>query len=304
MTTARFNGSITALATPFNEDGSLAVGDLQRLVEAQIEGGIHGLLPVGTTGESPTLSHEEHIQVVQVVIEQAKGRVPVIAGAGSNSTREAVALTKHAHKAGADGILHVTGYYNKPSQEGMFQHFSRVAEATDKPIVLYSIPGRCIVDIEVATVERLLAKYPHVNHIKEAGGSVERVDLLKQAMGEDLCVLSGDDGLTLPFIASGAEGVISVASNVAPRQVVAMVDAALAGDLKTASQLHRHLFPLFKALFIECSPVPVKAALKQIGIFHSDRVRLPLCRMGDSNRKLVLETLEAILANTAEPTKA
>ena len=181
------------MATPFNEDGTLAVGDLQKFVERQISGGIQGLLPMGTTGESPTLNHEEHGEVVEIVVETAKGRLPVIAGSGSNSTREAISLTKHADAAGADGTLHVTGYYNKPTQEGIFQHFSAIAQETDKPIILYSIPGRCIVDISIATVERLLSKHPNIRHIKESGGEVSRVDELKSALGDDITVLSGDD---------------------------------------------------------------------------------------------------------------
>lgn len=287
------------MATPFNEAGDVALDDLNKLVEAQIEAGINGLLPVGTTGESPTLSHDEHQEVIEATLAAAKGRVPVIAGAGSNSTREAVSLTKHAHEAGVDALLHVTGYYNKPTQEGLFQHFSAVAEATDKPIVLYSIPGRCVVDISVNTVERLLARYPHVNHIKEAGGSVDRVDQLKQSMGDDLVVLSGDDSLTLAFMASGAEGVISVASNALPSQVSALVNAAIEGDLKEAARWHRQLYPIFKALFVEPNPVPIKACLKKLGLFGSDRVRLPLIQMEEAVRDSVLTVLEETLQTTA-----
>ncbi len=282
------------MATPFHEDGSVAAGDLEKLVESQIEGGIDALLPVGTTGESPTLDHEEHNQVVEIVIEAANERVPVIAGAGSNSTREAVSLTKHADEAGADAILHVTGYYNKPSQEGIFQHFSAVASETDKPIILYSIPSRCVVDISIETVERLVARFPNIRHIKESGGAVSRVDQLKQAMGDDITILSGDDGLTLSFISAGAEGAISVASNLFPSEVGAMIKAAAQGDLKTASQWHQTLYPIFSNLFIEPSPVPVKACLKELGIFQSDRVRLPLCPMSVENRNIVLDTFNRI----------
>jgi len=287
------------MATPFNATGEVALDDLNKLVEAQIEAGINGLLPVGTTGESPTLNHKEHQQVIEATLAAAKGRAPVIAGAGSNSTREAVSLTKHAHDVGVDGLLHVTGYYNKPTQEGIFQHFSAVAKATDKPIILYSIPGRCVVDISVNTVERLLARYPHVNHIKEAGGSVDRVDQLKEAMGDDLVVLSGDDSLTLSFIASGAEGIISVASNVLPTQVTALVNAAAEGDLKEAARWHRQLYPIFKTLFVEPNPVPVKACLKRLGIFSNDRVRLPLVQMEDEIRQRVLSVFDRTLQATA-----
>lgn len=294
MSLPRYTGSITAIATPFQEDGSLAEADLKKLVEFQIENGINGLVPVGTTGECPTLSHDEHQRVVELTIETAAGRVPVIAGAGSNSTREAVSLTKFAHDAGADAFLHVAPYYNKPSQEGVYRHYAAIAEATDRPIVLYSIPSRCGIQIDVATVERLLSKYPNVNHIKEAGGSVERVDELKKAMGDDIVVLSGDDSLSLPFICSGAEGVISVASNVIPAQVVALINAARAGDLKLASQWHQKLYPLFKNLFIEPNPVPAKACMKQIGLFESERVRLPLCELRPENKTLILSIFEEL----------
>lgn len=300
MNAARYTGSITAMATPFLEDGSLAKADLKKLVEAQIQAGINGLVPVGTTGECPTLSHEEHQRVVELTIETANGRVPVIAGAGSNATREAVSLTKFAHEAGAAAFLHVAPYYNKPSQEGVYRHYAAIAEATDRPIVIYSIPGRCGIQVEVGTVERLLARYPHVNHIKEAGGSVERVDELKRAMGDDLVVLSGDDSLTLPFICSGAEGVISVASNVVPNEVVALVKAALDGDLKAARSWHQRLFPLFKNLFLEPNPVPVKACLKKLGLFQSDRVRLPLCELRPETESVVLDTLAALQSQLAE----
>lgn len=285
------------MATPFNEDGSLAVSDLRAFVNRQIDGGIGGLLPMGTTGESPTLNHEEHGEVVEIVVSETNGRVPVIAGAGSNSTREAIAMTRHAEQAGADGTLHVTGYYNKPTQEGIYQHFSAIAQETDKPIILYSIPGRCIVDIALPTVERLVAKHANIRHIKESGGEVSRVDELKQSLGDDITVLSGDDGLTLPFIASGAEGVISVASNLFPSEVTELVKSALSGDLKTASSIHSALYPLFRNLFIEPSPVPVKACLLKLGYFSTDRVRLPLCEMSEQNLTTVLESLLSVSEN-------
>src|SRR3954467_15054643 len=241
-------GTITALVTPFSK-GKVDYADLKKLVAHQLRGGIDGLVPVGTTGESPTLDYEEHLDVVRAVIADTKGRVPVIAGTGSNSTYEALHLTKLAHDAGADAMLLVAPYYNKPSQEGLFRHFCAIAETTDKPIILYSIPGRCGVEISVGVVERLRAKYSHVAWIKEAGGSVDRVDQLKQAMGADLCVLSGDDSLTLPFMAVGAEGVISVASNVFVREISKMVKLALANDYGKAAKIHRRLYPIFKTLF-------------------------------------------------------
>ncbi|TVR46958.1 MAG: 4-hydroxy-tetrahydrodipicolinate synthase [Puniceicoccaceae bacterium] len=272
-----FTGVFTALVTPF-ASGKVDFNALRDLVEWQIESGIQGLVPVGTTGESPTLSHQEHQEVIQAVVETARKRVPVIAGTGSNATSEAVELTAAAHAAGADGVLVVAPYYNKPSPEGLFRHFSAVASATDRPVVLYSIPSRCGIEIGVGVVERLLSRHPHVNHIKEAGGSCDRVDALRSTMGDDLVILSGDDGLTLPFISLGARGVISVASNLLPAEVVAMVGQALAGEA-AASAAHQRLSPLFKALFIEPNPVPVKTALHLVGRLPSAAVRLPLCEM-------------------------
>jgi len=288
-----FTGTLTALVTPFNKQ-QVDYGDLRKLVEFQIKGGIDGLVPVGTTGESPTLDHDEHMEVVRATVDQARGRVPVIAGTGSNSTREAVALTKLAHDAGVNGMLVVAPYYNKPSQEGLFLHLSAVAEATDRPIVLYSIPGRCGIEISVGVVARLRAKYPHVCYIKEAGGSVDRVDQLKQALGKDITVLSGDDALTLPFIAAGAEGVISVASNLFVREVGQMVKTARKNDLNGAAKLHRNLYPIFKALFIEPNPVPIKIALTKAGIIKSPAVRLPLAPATAENRKIILKALAAM----------
>ncbi|MDO8544120.1 MAG: 4-hydroxy-tetrahydrodipicolinate synthase [Opitutaceae bacterium] len=285
-------GTITAIATPFR-NGAVAYDDLKRLVAFQIKGGINGLVPVGTTGESPTLSYDEHMEVVRFVIREARGRVPVIAGTGSNSTHEAIELTRLSHGAGADAMLVVAPYYNKPSQEGLFRHFAALAEETDKPIILYSIPGRCGIEISVGVVERLRSKYNHVRWIKEAGGSVDRVDQLKQALGSDITVLSGDDSLTLPFMAVGAEGVISVASNVYVREIVRMVKLALANNFAQAAKIHRRLYPAFKTLFIEPNPVPIKVALQRAGIIASAEVRSPLCEMSDANAKL----LEKVLAN-------
>jgi len=286
-------GTLTALVTPFQKQ-QVAYGDLSRLVAYQIKGGINGLVPVGTTGESPTLCHEEHMDVVRATVEYASGRVPVIAGTGSNSTSEAVELTTQAHAAGADGMLVVAPYYNKPSQEGLFRHFSAIADATDRDIVLYSIPGRCGIEISVGVVERLHARYPHVRHIKEAGGNVERVDQLKQALGSDITVLSGDDSLTLPFMAVGAQGVISVASNLLVKEIGQMVQAALANDFTKAGKLHRRLYPISKALFVEPNPVPIKVALARAGVIASAEVRAPLCPMSSANRQLVLKTLRAL----------
>lgn len=283
-------GTLTALVTPFQRQ-KVAYDDLRALVNFQIKSGINGLVPAGSTGESATLSHAEHMDVVQCVIEATRGRVPVVAGTGSNSTQEALALTRAAHDAGADAMLVVAPYYNRPTQEGLFRHFSQVAEATDRPIVLYSIPSRCGVEISVPVVARLRAKFPHVRYIKESGGSVDRVDQLKQALGDDLTVISGDDSLTLPFMAVGAEGVISVASNLLPRELVQLTHLALAGDYRKAARLHRRLYPLFKALFLETNPVPIKTALAAAGRIRSPEVRLPLCEMTAANFATLNQTL-------------
>ena len=285
-----FRGSFPALITPL-KNGEVDEQAFRKFVNWQIEQGSHGMVPVGTTGESPTLSHEEHMDVIRAVIANTAGRVPVIAGTGSNSTHEAVELTKLSHDAGADAMLVVAPYYNKPSPEGLFRHFCAVAEATDKPIILYSIPGRCGIEIGIPVVERLRAKYGHVRWIKEAGGSVDRVDQLKQALGSDITVLSGDDSLTLPFMSVGAEGVISVASNLLVREVTQLVHLALTDDYAKAAKLHRKLYPIFKTLFIEPNPVPVKVAVLRQGLIASAEVRAPLCEMGDAT----LKTLEAAL---------
>jgi 4-hydroxy-tetrahydrodipicolinate synthase len=283
-------GTITALITPFRNQ-QVDYVDLKKLIELQIKGGVNGFVPVGTTGESPTLDHDEHLQVIEATVEYARGRVPVIAGTGSNSTAEAVDLTRLAHDAGADAMLLVAPYYNKPSQEGLYRHFATLAEATDRPIVLYSIPGRCGIEIGIPVVERLRAKYPHVRYIKEAGGSVDRVDQLKQALGKDITVLSGDDSLTLPFMSVGAEGVISVASHLFPKEISNMVNLALANDYAKATKIHRKLYPIFKALFIEPNPVPVKTALARAGIIGTAEVRPPLCEMTDANRAILEQAL-------------
>jgi 4-hydroxy-tetrahydrodipicolinate synthase len=287
-----FTGTYTALVTPFQR-GAVAYDELRKLVNTQIKAGISGLVPVGTTGESPTVTHEEHNDIIRATIEAARGRVPVIAGTGSNSTHEAIYTTQAADEAGADGMLVVAPYYNRPTQEGLFQHFAQVAEATDKPIILYSIPGRCGVEIGVPVIERLRAKYPHVAHIKEAGGSVDRVDQIISALGKDITVLSGDDSLTLPFMAVGAQGVVSVASNLLPREVSKLVSLALAHDYPKARALHRRLYPVFKTLFIESNPSPVKLAMVEAGLIGSEEVRSPLCGLSAASRKTLLDSLAA-----------
>jgi 4-hydroxy-tetrahydrodipicolinate synthase len=287
-----FTGTYTALVTPFQR-GAVAYDELRRLIEFQIKGGIDGLVPVGTTGESPTVDHEEHLEIIRFTIEAVRGRVPVIAGTGSNSTKEACDMTRAADAAGADGLLLVAPYYNRPTQEGLFQHFAKIAEVTDKPIMLYSIPGRCGVEVSVGVIERLRARFPHVAHIKEAGGSVDRVDQIIQAMGDAVTVLSGDDSLTLPFMAAGAQGVVSVVSNYLPRPITEMTRHALANDYRKARALHRKLYPLFKTFFIESNPAPMKAALARAGIISSEEVRLPLCNLSAASRKTLFAALAA-----------
>ncbi|MCC5789202.1 MAG: 4-hydroxy-tetrahydrodipicolinate synthase [Opitutales bacterium] len=275
MTTTKFTGTLTALVTPM-ANGKVAWDDLERLTEHQIKEGIDGLVAVGTTGESPTLSTSEHLDVIRFMVEKSAERVPVLAGTGSNSTDEAISLTKAADQAGADGFLVVGPYYNKPSPAGMLAHFSALAEVSEKPFVLYSIPSRCGVAIEVETVSRLREKYPHVNHIKEAGGTCARVDELRQNLGDDMTILSGDDALTLPFLSLGAEGVISVASNILVKPLVEMVKLARANDFHAARKIHESYLPLFQALFMESNPGPVKAAARMLGLISSSEIRLPL----------------------------
>lgn len=290
-----FTGTITALVTPF-QNGAVAYDDLRRLVNFQIKSGIDGLVSVGTTGESPTLGYEEHLDVIRATIAAARGRTPVIAGTGSNSTKEAIHLTKESHRAGADAMLVVAPYYNKPTQAGLFDYFCAVADATDKPIILYSIPGRCGVEIGVPVIEKLRARYAHVAHVKEAGGSVDRVNQILQACGDAVTVLSGDDSLTLPFLSVGAKGVVSVASNLYPKETGKMVRLALEGDYAKARALHRKLYPMFKTIFIEANPVPMKAALARAGHIASEEVRSPLVPLLDANRATLFSVLDVLAA--------
>jgi 4-hydroxy-tetrahydrodipicolinate synthase len=268
-----FHGSIVALITPFR-NGSIDATALQSLVEWHIEQGTHGLVPVGTTGESPTLSHGEHEQVVELVVEAAARRVPVIAGAGSNSTDEAIHLAEHAARVGADAILVVTPYYNKPTQDGLFAHFKAVHDATDLPLIIYNIPGRSAVDMTVDTMAAL-ARLKNVVGVKDATCDLARPLLTALACGEDFCQLSGEDITALSFLAHGGQGCISVTANVAPRQCSEMQDAWLRGDASGALAIHKRLTPLHKALFLETSPAPVKYAVSRLGRCAPD-VRLPL----------------------------
>src|SRR5882724_1027596 len=285
-----FPGTYTAIVTPF-KNGKIDEAALERLIRIQIKAGVDGIVPVGTTGESPTVNYDEHVRIIELSVKFAARKIKVLAGTGGNSTTEAVYLTEHAEKVGADGSLQVAPYYNKPTQEGLFQHFREVARCTRLPIVLYSIPGRCGIEIGVDTVRRLAAACKNIIGIKEAGGSCDRVSQLRGAMGDRFEILSGDDSLTLPFMAVGAKGVVSVASNVAPREVAQMVKAYASGQTKKALALHQKLYPLFKDLFIETNPVPAKAALAMMGQIEEE-YRLPLVPMAAKNREILRVTLK------------
>src|SRR3989440_7961138 len=286
-----FRGTFTALVTPFR-NGAIDAAAFEKLIESQIAAGITGIVAVGTTGESPTLSSDEREQVIRLAVATANKRCSVIAGTGSNCTDHAVADTKMAEKIGVDGALLVAPYYNKPSQEGLFRHFKTIANATSLPIMLYNIPGRCGVDIGPDTVVRLAGECRNIVSIKEASGSVERVSELRRRLPDAFTILSGDDSLTLPFMSVGAVGVVSVASNLFPAEVCALVRACESGDYKSAERLHRKMFPLFKDLFIEPNPVPAKTALAWRGAMSAE-VRLPLCEMSEANQARLRKTLEA-----------
>ena len=285
-----FRGTFTALVTPFR-NGAIDVSAYEKLIETQIAVGITGIVAVGTTGESPTLSPEEREQLILLAVTSAKKRCIVLAGTGSNSTHHATADTKMAEKIGVDGALLVAPYYNKPSQEGLFRHFKAIANATSLPIMLYNIPGRCGVDIGPDTVVRLATECRNIVSIKEASGSVERVSELRARLPEAFTILSGDDSLTLPFMSVGAVGVVSVASNLFPAEVCALVRAFESGNMTEGEKLHHKLFPLFKALFIEPNPVPVKTALGWRGAI-SGECRLPLCEMTEANQLRLRKTLD------------
>ncbi len=289
-----FTGTYTALVTPFTRDGKVDEPRLRQVVEQQIAAGIDGLVPCGTTGESPTLSHEEHNHVIDLVVKFAAKRCKVIAGTGSNATDEAIFMTQHAKQVGADASLQVAPYYNKPSQAGLYAHFRAIAEAVQIPIILYNIPGRCGVDISNDTMARLRRDVPqYIVGLKEATGAVDRVSQLRAMVDREFCILSGDDSLTLPMMSVGAVGVISVVSNVIPRELTEMTHAALKGDFERAGRIHAKLFPLFKDLFIETNPVPVKAAMAMMGLIE-ESYRLPLVPLTDANRAQVRKTLQAL----------
>lgn len=275
-----FKGAIVAIVTPF-KNGKVDEGKLRELIEFQIANGTDGIVPCGTTGESPTLSHEEHDRVIEITVDAVRKRVPVIAGTGSNSTAEALRLTKHAHEVGADGALIVCPYYNRPTQEGLYQHYKLIAENVSIPIIVYNIPGRTGVNLLPETLARL-AKIPNIVGTKEASGSLKQMHDVIAICGPDFAVLSGDDFFTYPLLCLGGHGIISVVSNVAPADMAALVDAFAAGDLKKAKDLHFKMVPLVDSLFIETNPVPVKAALAMMGKIDYE-VRLPLEKMSEGN---------------------
>jgi 4-hydroxy-tetrahydrodipicolinate synthase len=288
----QFSGTYTALITPFR-DGGIDVSAYQALIERQIAGGVDGIIPVGTTGESPTLDTTEHIEVIRLAIEFAAGRCEVIAGTGSNSTAEAIELTGLAEKLGASGSLQVCPYYNKPSQEGLYQHFRAIAGCTRLPLVLYSVPGRSVIEIAPETVARLAADFPNIKAIKEAGGSVDRVNQLLQVVPDDFGILCGDDPLTLPFIACGATGLVSVASNLIPDVIARLVRACLNGSFDEALAIHKQYYPLLRGLMsLDVNPVPIKSAIALQGHCHAE-FRLPLVGLSTANSARLTQLLES-----------
>ncbi len=278
-----FSGALVAIVTPFR-NGEVDEETLRKLIEFHIENGTSGIVPCGTTGESPTLSHQEHKRVIEITVEQVNKRVPVVAGAGSNNTAEAIDLTLHAKKVGADAALHITPYYNKPTQEGIFQHFQALARECAFPLVVYNIAGRTGVNIEPATMARL-AEMPEVVAVKEASGNISQMAEIYNLCGDKLDLLSGDDGLLLPLLSIGGKGVISVVNNILPRQVADVVQAWEDGDPALARERFNHLFPLCKVMFIETNPIPVKTAMAMMGLIPEESMRLPLCPMSPANRE-------------------
>jgi 4-hydroxy-tetrahydrodipicolinate synthase len=283
-----FSGSMVAIVTPFC-NGAVDEKRLQELIAFQIENGTSAIVPCGTTGESATLTHDEHSRVVAITIEAARKRVPVIAGTGSNSTEEAIQLTRRAKKSGADAALLITPYYNKPTQEGLYLHYKAVAEAVDLPLILYNVPGRTSINMEPKTLERL-AQIENIVGVKEASGSLAQVTDIIQRCGDKIAVLSGDDALTLPILAVGGKGVISVAANIIPDQMADMVNSFMEGNLARAQELNLNLYPLFQSLFYETNPIPVKTALCLMGKIGGE-FRLPLCSMTEWNLSKLKEVL-------------
>jgi 4-hydroxy-tetrahydrodipicolinate synthase len=286
-----FHGAIVAIVTPFR-NGRLDAPALKKLVEFQIRNGTSGIVPCGTTGESATLSFEEHEKVIDIVLQAAGGRVPVIAGTGSNNTKEAVLLTRYAKKAGADAALVITPYYNKPTQKGLVAHFKAVAGEVDIPVILYNVPGRTGVNMTAETVA-LLSEEKNIVGVKEASGNLTQICDILRMTSPKFCVLSGDDGLYFPLLALGAKGVISVVSNVAPREMADLYEAFASGQTARAREIHFRLWPLMQALFIETNPIPVKTAVAMMGLIREE-FRLPLCGMSDANRKALAKVLSGL----------
>ncbi len=285
-----FGRLLTAMVTPFLDNGEVDYAEVKRLAVHLIENGNDSILVCGTTAETPTLTHEEKVNIVKTVKEAVGERAKIVVGTGTNCTRTTIEATKEMEALGADGILVVEPYYNKPSQEGMYQHFRAVAEATSLPIILYNIPGRCGVNMTPELIARL-AQIPNIVAVKEAGGSVEQVSKIRTLVPDDFVIYSGDDSLTLPMMSVGAYGVISVAAHVAGKEIRAMIDAYVAGNVVEAAQWHKKLYPIFKSLFITANPVPVKYALSQVG-FGNGKVRLPLVEANDSEKAIVFQTMK------------
>jgi len=286
-----FQGAMVAIVTPF-KDGEVDEASLRQLIEFQIANGTDGIVPCGTTGESATLTFKEHERVIEITVEQVNKRVPVIAGTGSNNTEEAISLTRHARKAGADGALMIAPYYNKPTQEGLFRHFETVAQKVDIPIILYNIPGRTAVNMEPSTIARL-ARVDNIVGVKEASGSMKQITDIVALCDERFVMLSGEDYLTYPLICVGGKGVISVVSNVAPRDMADLCRLTLDGSLTEARNLYYRLLPICHALFCETNPAPVKAALAMMKKIASDEVRLPLVPLAETNRERLRAALQA-----------
>ena len=287
----QWTGCGTALVTPFTRDGAVDEAGVRRLARRQIDAGMHFLVPCGTTGESPTMSEEERLRVVAVVIEEAGGRVPVLAGAGGYDTREVIQTAQKMQRLGAAGILSVTPYYNKPTQEGLFQHYSAIAGEVGLPIIVYNVPGRTGCNVEVATLTRL-SQVPNIAGVKEASGNVSQMCEICRAVPDDFVVLSGDDALTLPLMAIGGHGIISVIGNQAPREMSRMVELAESGDFAGARAIHRQLMPLMSANFVESNPIPVKAAMAAMGLLE-ETYRLPMVPPSEASRRRILDALAA-----------
>jgi 4-hydroxy-tetrahydrodipicolinate synthase len=284
-----FTGTYTAIVTPF-KNGQVDESAFRKLIRFQIDNGVNGIVPTGTTGEAATLEFDEHLRVIEIAVQEAAGRCKIVAGTGSNSTKEAVELTQKAEQLGVDGALLASPYYNKPTQEGVYRHYQKIAESTTLKLMLYNVPGRTAGEIGVETCARLARDCKNIVSIKEAGGSAERVSALKIVLPPEFTILSGDDGLTLPFMAVGAVGVVSVVSNVIPKQITDMVNAFLAGQAAEAQKLHLRYFRLFKDLFIESNPIPVKTALYLMGMIENE-FRLPLCEIDKANRGKLHDTM-------------